>query len=74
MNSDWIVYRRARFTARFPPELRYTRAHYWLREGEPLRIGLTPFATRMLGEVAYVEFAVDPDEQIELGETVGTVE
>lgn len=74
MGAESLVYRRAHFTARLPEDVLYTRAHYWLRRGEALQIGFTPFATRMLGEVAFVEFTVEPADAVELGETIGNLE
>jgi glycine cleavage system H protein len=69
-----IVYRRSRFTARLPTDVRYTKAHYWLAGSDPLRIGLTPFATRMLGELAFIEFDVEAGQAIAVGETIGNLE
>ena len=77
MIVDLVVYRRAYFTARLPKGLLYTRAHFWIStpaSGQPLRIGLTPLATRMLGEIAFVEYAVRAGEPVELAETIGSLE
>lgn len=76
MGSETVVYRRAHFMARLPAGVSYTRAHYWIRPGAdgPLRIGLTPFATRMLGEISEVEFTVVEGHRVGLGETIGNIE
>lgn len=74
MGLDLIVYRRAHFTARLPTSLLYTRAHYWIQPQQPLQIGLTPLATRMLGEIIIVEFAVGPGDEVDLGEVIGSIE
>jgi glycine cleavage system H protein len=69
-------YRRARFTTRLPTYCIYSRSHFWLLETEPglYRVGLTHFATRMLGDFVECEFQVATDEQVQLGQTIGWVE
>lgn len=69
-------YRRARFTTRLPKYYLYSRSHFWLLEIEPelWRVGLTHFATRMLGDFVECEFQVGPDEQVQLGQTIGWIE
>ena len=54
--DESLYYRRSRFTTRLPRDRRYSPAHYWLFEESPgiWRVGLTKFATRMLGDI--VEF------------------
>ena len=73
-----IRYKRSRFSTRLPVDRRYTRAHYWLqqREGGVWRIGLTKFATRMLGDLVEYEFSLQPGAaiEIELGQDIGWIE
>ena len=74
--NRFIRYRRSRFATRLPVGHRYTRSHYWLdRDGSGRwRIGLTTFATRMLGDLVECTFAVAPDESIEIGQPIGSIE
>jgi glycine cleavage system H protein len=71
-----IRYKRERFSTRLPADCRYTRAHYWLRqcEGGLWRIGLTKFATRMLGDLVEYEFSVSSGGPVALGQSIGWVE
>lgn len=71
-----IRYRRSRFTARLPTDLRYVRAHYWLREEEPgvWCAGFTQFATRMLGDLVEIDWEPKPGQTIEIGSRIGWVE
>jgi glycine cleavage system H protein len=71
-----IYYKHARFTTRLPIDRLYSRSHYWLAEDEPgrVRIGLTKFATRMLGDFVELQFAVPPGSTVEIGQAIGTVE
>jgi len=76
VTADNIPYRRARFSTRLPAERLYTAAHSWLaRDGEGhWRIGLTRFATRMLGELVEFGFEVKPGDPIGVGQAIGSVE
>ncbi len=71
-----FAYKRARFGTRLPTDRFYTRAHYWLRETEPAvwRVGLTKFATRMLGDIVEYQFEVEPDSRVEVGQKIGWIE
>lgn len=71
-----LRYRRSRFTARLPVDLRYVRAHYWLQEEAPglWRAGFTQFATRMLGDLVEVEWEVAPGGRVQVGTPIGWVE
>lgn len=75
-SQDLIRFKRNRFVARFPRQYRYSLAHFWLAEEEPgeWRIGLTHFATRMLGEI--VEFDVEKPvgSDLETGSVIGWIE
>jgi glycine cleavage system H protein len=71
-----VYYRRSRFTTHLPRDRRYSAAHYWLLEESPgvWRVGLTRFATRMLGDIVEFEFAVGPGAGINTGAEIGSIE
>lgn len=71
-----VRYRRARFSTRLPADRRYTLSHYWLREEEPgiWQVGLTRFATRMLGEFVELGFEPEPGAAVSVGQSIGWVE
>ncbi len=71
-----IEYRRARFSTLLPTNLLYTRAHCWLaQEQEGIwRVGLTKFATRMLGETVDFGFDAQPRAPVEVGQKLGWIE
>lgn len=74
--SATLYYRRSRFTTHLPRERRYSPAHYWLLEEAAgvWRVGLTKFATRMLGDVVEFDFGVKPGTNVALGDEIGTIE
>jgi glycine cleavage system H protein len=74
--ASTIHYRRARFTTRLPIDRRYTASHFWLLEVAPgcWRVGMTKFATRMLGDLVEYNLSVAADEAVALGQSIGSVE
>ena len=74
--SRFLRYKRSRFTTRLPLGYRYTRSHYWLDRDDSgcWRIGLTTFATRMLGDLVECTFAVGPGDPVEVGQPIGSIE
>ncbi len=74
--SNTVYYRRARFTTRLPKTYRYALSHFWLQELEPnlYRVGITHFATRMLGDFVECEFKKNAGDGIEVGLPLGWIE
>lgn len=75
---EWIRFKHARFTARFPAKFRYSRSHYWMApepgETRIWRVGFTKFATRMLGELVDFHFDVPEGGSVAPGQQIGHVE
>ena len=73
---ELLRYKRSRFATRLPVGHRYTRSHYWLDRDDAgrWRVGLTTFATRMLGDLVECTFAVEPGEPVDLGQPIGSIE
>ena len=75
---EYVRYKHARFSARFPASFRYSRSHYWMApvEGEAgvWRVGFSKFATRMLGELVDAQWKVDLGDAVASGDEIGYVE
>lgn len=78
MPLNFVRFKHARFSARFPDSFRYSRSHYWMApvEGETglWRVGFTKFATRMLGELVDCEWKKKYGEPVAPGDNIGWVE
>ena len=78
MPLNFVRYKHARFSARFPETFRYSPSHYWMSqvEGEPdlWRVGFTKFATRMLGELVDSDWKFPLGHAVQPGEIIGSVE
>jgi glycine cleavage system H protein len=71
-----VLYRRARLEIRLPADRLYTASHAWLaRDADGAwRVGLTPFAVRMLGEPVEHQVTAVPGSRVRLGDAVGWIE
>ncbi|MFC4561068.1 glycine cleavage system protein GcvH [Nocardiopsis mangrovi] len=58
-----------------PEDLAYTSDHEWVRDlgGGRVRVGITDFAQRQLGDIVFVD-TPDTGDAFEAGEPFGTVE
>ena len=71
-----LLYRRANFSTRLPVDFLYSPAHAWMARQDEAhwRIGLTKFATRMLGELVDHGFELEPGAPVHPGQIVGWIE
>ncbi|MBM3837996.1 MAG: glycine cleavage system protein H [Verrucomicrobia bacterium] len=75
--SKTLFYKRSRFVTHLPVDYLYSPSHSWIaRHDTPelWRVGLTKFATRMLGEMVDHGFEVEAGAPVQLGQVVGWVE
>src|SRR3982750_2199955 len=71
-----LHYRRSHFVTQLPVDYLYSPSHSWIarQEGDLYRVGLTKFATRMLGEMVDHGFEAKPGDDVDLGQVIGWVE
>lgn len=71
-----LHYQRCRFSADLPQDRLYTPDHLWLQQQAPgvWRVGLTPWAVRMLGDFVEYHFEAAPGATVKLSQPLGTLE
>jgi glycine cleavage system H protein len=70
-----LFYKRSRFVTHLPLKYLYSASHYWLSEQNGTwRVGLTKFATRMLGEVVDFGFEAQAGSDVLPGKAIGWIE
>jgi glycine cleavage system H protein len=74
--GEGLKYQRCRFTAEILRDRMYTRDHYWMKEeaGGVWRVGLTPWAVRMLGDLVEYQWGARGGDRVEAGGSVGSLE
>jgi glycine cleavage system H protein len=71
-----LFYKRSHFVTHLPVEYLYSRSHFWLarQPDDTWRIGLTKFATRMLGDMVDHGFEMEANAPVATGQIIGWVE
>jgi len=71
-----LYYRQLLFRTRLLGDRLYTASHFWIQQQDPgvWRVGLTKFASRMLGEVVEIGFDCAEGHDVGIGECIGWFE
>jgi|SRR5436190_261833 len=71
-----LHYKRSHFVTQLPVDYLYSPSHAWLAPwpNQRWRVGLTKFATRMLGEMVDHGFEIEPGAPVQCGQIIGWVE
>ncbi|MEK6233539.1 MAG: glycine cleavage system protein H [Planctomycetales bacterium] len=73
--SDELVFLMGKFEARFPTDRSYAENHMWAAtEDGGLRLGFSAYAVRLLQDVYFLEWFVDPGETVPQGHNIGFIE
>ena len=75
-SADEIFYRRVLFRTRLLGDRLYTPSHFWVKQDSDgvWRVGLTKFASRMLGDIVEIGFDVVSGARVDIGDTLGWFE
>lgn len=71
-----LHYKRSYFVTQLPLDFLYSPAHSWIarQPDGTFRVGLTKFASRMLGDMVDHGFELEPGAAVEFGQIIGWVE
>ena len=73
--SDYLIFSMGKYEARFPTDRLYARNHMWLKGGGPsYRVGLTAYAVRLLQDVYFLDWTVEPGAAVRARQEIGEVE
>ena len=61
---------------KFPKELFYTKTHEWLKKQDDVTviIGISDFAQNQLGDIVYVDFTIDVNDNLSKGDSFCEIE
>jgi len=73
--SEELVFKMGQFAARFPTDRLYARNHMW---GQPceggIRFGFSAYAVRLLQDVYFLDWIVEPGDSIQQRQQIGSIE
>ena len=72
---DDLIFLMGRYEARIPTDRLYSRNHMWLQQyGSVYRVGFTAFSVRLLQDVYFLDWTIDPDTPVREREEIGEIE
>jgi glycine cleavage system H protein len=75
MSSDPIIFMMGKYEAALPADRWYADNHHWLKAAGPLyRVGFTSYAVRLLQDVYFLDWSIDPDTAVRKKQEVGEIE
>ncbi len=74
--SQTLVFMMGDFAAEIPTDRRYARNHMWAVPTQPntFRFGLSAYAVRLLQDVYFIEFNIEPKAKIAIRQEIGAIE
>ncbi|MEX0701905.1 MAG: glycine cleavage system protein H [Planctomycetales bacterium] len=72
---DDLVFMMGKFAARIPADRLYADNHLWLLpDGESYRVGFTAYSVRLLQDVFFLDWTVDPHTNVAHRKEMGEIE
>jgi len=73
--SDDLEFLMGKFVARIPADRLYAVNHLWLKpEGDLYRVGFTAYSVRLLQDVYFLSWSIDPQTRVRFKQEIGEVE
>jgi len=73
--DGWFAFEMGEFTAQFPQDRRYATNHMWAsKAGGRYRFGLTAYAVRLLQDVYFLDWIVEPPAVLKERQQIGSIE
>lgn len=73
--SPVLTFRMGQFEAEFPTDRSYARNHMWAqRRADVLRVGFTAYAVRLLQDVYFLDWVVEPPVELQPRQEIGSIE
>ncbi|MDA1017401.1 MAG: glycine cleavage system protein H [Planctomycetota bacterium] len=73
--SESLVFMMGKFEARFPVDRLYSENHLWLqRDDDVYRVGFTSYSVRLLQDVYFLDWTIDPNTLVKPKQQIGEIE
>ena len=74
MTED-LVFMMGKYEARFPADRYYSENHLWLKTtAGGFRVGFTAYSVRLLQDVYFLDWSIDPDTEVRQKQEIGEIE
>lgn len=75
MPDEPLIFAMGKFDAHLPTDRNYVKSHLWLQAaGGSLRVGFTAYAVRLLQDVYFLEWSIDPLTDVREKQEIGQIE
>lgn len=72
---DELVFMMGKYEARIPADRSYAENHMWLkRAGDAYRVGFTAYSVRLLQDVYFLDWSIDPQTNVRRRQQIGEIE
>ncbi len=73
--SDHFIFSMGKYEARFPANRYYARNHMWFQgSGGHDRVGLSAYAVRLLQDIYFLDWTIEPGASVRAKQEIGEVE
>ncbi len=73
--SKTLTFMMGKFEAHFPTDRRYAKNHMWgMRHGGVIRFGFAAYAVRLLQDVYFLDWDIDPPAELRERQEIGSIE
>lgn len=73
--ADEIVFMMGKFPAPIPRDRKYVESHLWLQPaGASYRVGFTAYSVRLLQDVYFLNWSIDPQTRVRKKQELGEIE
>jgi len=73
--ADELVFMMGNYAARIPTDRVYSENHLWLKSvGDSFRVGFTAYSVRLLQDVYFLSWSIDPETAVRRKQEIGEIE
>jgi len=73
--STALIFRMGQYEAEFPTDRQYAWNHMWAQQrGHVIRFGFTAYAVRLLQDVYFLDWTVEPGAALQVRQEIGSIE
>ena len=70
-----LIFMMGKYEARIPADRLYSRNHLWLKpEGSRYQVGFTAYSVRLLQDVYFLDWGIDPNTAVREKQDIGEIE